>query len=80
MRELARPLAAESSAPPEMKQGMLEALFKSMPAATWIVDLSGRYSYVTDTYAKLVGRTADECIGRSVDEVMPPALARLYAL
>ncbi len=68
------------SASPVASESMLSAMFGSLPAAAWVVDLSGRYCHVTDAFATLVNRTVDECLGRTVEEVMPFSLARVYAL
>lgn len=64
----------------EAYQDMLEALFKSSPVASWIVDTAGIYTHVTDAYANLVGHTPEDCIGRRIEDVMPPSLARIYTL
>ncbi|GAA4342395.1 hypothetical protein GCM10023144_44400 [Pigmentiphaga soli] len=59
---------------------MLGALLDTLPAAAWVTDLSGRYRYVTAAYAKMVGRGIEQCIGHTAHEILPPSLARVYAL
>lgn len=60
---------------------LLEAALESLPAATWVVDRDGRYRYVSAAYARLLGipRAAD-CLGRTMEETMPPSIARVHAL
>lgn len=60
---------------------LLEAALESFPAATWVADLDGRYRYVSQAYADLLGiRRAADCLGRSMEEVMPASIARVHAL
>lgn len=80
MRKLVLSLQAADHEVTDNQYSMLHALFETLPAAAWVIDLSGRYRHVTDAYAALVGRPAEQCIGQTVDDVMPPSLARIYAL
>jgi len=64
----------------EQDRDLLEAALESLPAATWVVDRDGRYRYVSQAYAQLMGMSAADCLGRTMDEVMPATLARIYTL
>ena len=65
----------------ENNHALLEAALESLPVATWVVDRDGRYRYVSQAYADMLGiaRAAD-CLGKAMEELMPPSIARVHAL
>ncbi|QEI07240.1 PAS domain-containing protein [Pigmentiphaga aceris] len=58
----------------------LRRAFTSLPVIAWMIDINGRHVFVTDSYAKLFAKSADECIGVSVGDLWPPMLGHAYAL
>jgi PAS domain S-box-containing protein len=58
----------------------LKRAFTSLPVIAWVVDLGGRHVFVTDSYARLFGRSAEACIGVPVDGLWPPMLGQAHAL
>ena len=57
---------------------LLQAALESLPAAVWVVDREGRYRYVSQTYARLLDTSAEHCLGKPMEDVMPASLARIY--
>jgi len=58
----------------------LRRAFTSLPVIAWMIDINGRHVFVTDSYAKLFAKSAEECIGVSVGDLWPPMLGHAYAL
>lgn len=53
----------------------LDALFVSSPLGVAVFDSEGRFTRVNEALARLNGVSADELIGRTVHEVLPPTTA-----
>ena len=64
----------------EQDRDLLEAALESLPTAAWVVDRDGRYRYVSQAYAQLMGTSPANCLGRTMEEVLPASLARIYTL
>jgi len=56
-------------------QRRLEAVLDHAGVAIFLRDLAGRYLLVNRYWLALAGRSLDEVIGRTVAEIMPPAVA-----
>ena len=52
------------------------SFMRNLPALAFLRDAAGRYVYVNEAWERLTGKTAREVLGRTVDEVLPPAEAR----
>lgn len=76
-KQPAKPAEAENFGQ-DRDRDILEAMFTATAAPVWIVDADGRHTHVSDSYADLVGKTPADCIGYTIDEVMPPTMARLF--
>lgn len=74
----AGPQAHEATETTEASPAQLRELLDSLPAATWIVDLAGRYLHVSRAFAKLVGHKAADCLGMTIDEIMPASMAGAF--
>ncbi|WP_395753059.1 PAS domain S-box protein [Prosthecobacter sp.] len=48
------------------------------PVAGWIVDVSGRFHYVSPGYFRMFGVQAQDLTGRSVQDIYEPELAGIY--
>ena len=53
----------------------LQTIMDYSPAAIYVKDVSGRYVVVNRRHAELMGRPANEIIGRTVHDLFPPAVA-----
>ncbi len=54
-----------------MQEKRLDAFFTSAPAGLALLDNQLRYKHINETAAMMNGRTVDEHLGRSVEEVLP---------
>jgi len=68
-------LQAELSARQE-SEARFASFMRYLPALVFFRDAEGRYVYVNEAWEKLSGKTAQEVLGRPVDEVLPPEEAR----
>jgi PAS domain S-box-containing protein len=48
------------------------------PVASWIVDVDGRFQYVSPTHYEMIGLATGNLVGKSIRELYPPALADKY--
>ncbi len=48
------------------------------PVAGWIVDVEGRFSYLSPGYYTMFGAGTDDLTGRMIQDVYEPALAEVY--
>ena len=48
------------------------------PVASWIVDVEGRFEYVSPTHYDMIGLKTRDLVGKSIRELYPPALAEKY--
>lgn len=55
----------------ERDRRQLQAVLDHTSAIICMKDLSGRYLLVNEAFSRAVGRPAEECIGRNVDEISP---------
>lgn len=51
---------------------------ENLPGAAYIRDPDGRFTYVNGMCAQLLGRRADQVIGRKLDQLFPPEIAAGY--
>jgi PAS domain S-box-containing protein len=54
-----------------MQEKRLDAFFTSAPAGLALLDSQLRYKHINETAAMMNGRTVDEHLGRTVEEVLP---------
>ncbi|MGC8722645.1 MAG: PAS domain S-box protein [Acidobacteriota bacterium] len=52
------------------------SFMRYLPALAFLRDAEGRYVYVNEAWERLTGKTAQEALGRPVDELLPPAEAQ----
>lgn len=55
-----------------------EAFMRNDPEMKWAVDAAGRYAYINPAYAKVMGITPDECLGRTPAEVLGPRTTQTF--
>ena len=60
------------------KSAFLTSLLNAIPAPVFYKDLDGRYLGVNKEFESFYGQTEQEIIGKSVFEIAPPELARVY--
>jgi PAS domain S-box-containing protein len=61
-------------------EALVRALVEHSPVALSIKDLDGRYTYVSPAYTKYLGLAAEEAVGRSTSDILPPdVMATLVA-
>jgi diguanylate cyclase (GGDEF)-like protein/PAS domain S-box-containing protein len=59
-------------------RNFLEILLESIPAPVFYKDINGRYSGFNQAYENFFGKTKEELIGKSVFDISPVKLARIY--
>ena len=59
-------------------KNFLEILLESIPAPVFYKDINGRYLGFNRAYEDFFGKTKDELIGKSVFDISPVKLARIY--
>ena len=59
----------------EMRHQLLEAIYRSVPVGLAFLDHELRYVYINEMLAKCNGVPAEDHIGRTVREILPPELA-----
>ena len=59
-------------------KNLLEALLESVPAPMFYKDINGRYLGFNRAYEDFFGNTKEELIGKSVFDISPVELARIY--
>lgn len=57
----------------------LRAFMQHLPARAAVLDLQGRYEFVNESWERAAGWTAEEVLGRSYEEVLPPERAADFA-
>lgn len=68
----------------EARQALIESqerfhvFMTHSPVASWIVDLEGRFQYVSPTHYEMIGLATGDLVGKSIRELYPPALADRY--
>jgi len=55
------------------------SFMQNVPARASIMDLQGRYSFVNENWERMTGRAAQDVLGRSYEETMPPDRAAALA-
>ncbi|HZM46768.1 MAG TPA: EAL domain-containing protein [Burkholderiales bacterium] len=55
------------------------SFMQNVPARASILDLQGRYSFVNENWERMAGRAAQDVLGRSYEETMPPDRAAALA-
>ncbi len=53
----------------------LKAVIEGTPDAVWVKDSAGRYALVNSAFTRLVGRSAEQIVGRYDYDVLPPDFA-----
>ena len=76
-RERTQQLEAASDALAESERRFLDILDHS-PAAIFLKDLDGRYSFVNRSFLDMAGKTRTEIIGNTDHALFPPRLADMY--
>ena len=61
--------------PSGVGDNMLSAILERTPDAIFLKDCAGRYTFVNAEMERLLGHTAEEILGRSLEEFFPPHLA-----
>ncbi|MDR3348264.1 MAG: response regulator [Acidaminococcales bacterium] len=51
---------------------LLDTIFSSSPDLIWYKDAEGKYLAVNPRFSSIVGRTADEIIGKALSDIMQP--------
>src|SRR6478752_2428146 len=59
----------------ELSLERLKPILDDAPVVVFARDLEGRYLYVNLAFQKLFGKGAEEIIGRTMEEVLPPEVA-----
>jgi len=59
-------------------KNLLEALLQSVPAPVFYKDINGRYLGFNRAYEDFFGKTKEELIGKSVFDISPVELAKIY--
>jgi PAS domain S-box-containing protein len=59
----------------ELSLERLKPILDDAPVVVFARDLEGRYLYVNLAFQKLLGKGAEEIIGRTMEEVLPPEVA-----
>lgn len=59
-------------------EGRFKAFMDHSPAVAWIKDEEGRYVYASEPLARLLGKSADDILGRTDTEFWPPEMARQF--
>jgi PAS domain S-box-containing protein len=60
------------------KETFLNSLFETIPMPVFYKDRDGRYQGFNKAFEDFIGKSKDELVGKTVFEVNPPELARLY--
>jgi PAS domain S-box-containing protein len=53
-------------------------LAENISDVIWTRDLSGKITYISSSFQKLTGISAEEAVGMSIDQIVTPASAELY--
>jgi PAS domain S-box-containing protein len=61
----------------EEQKVLLDTIFSSSPDLIWYKDVQGRYLTVNPRYADIIGRPTEVFVGKTTEEILPPALAKL---
>ena len=62
----------------EEQKTLLNTIFSSSPDLIWYQDAQGRYLAVNPRFAAIAGKTAEEVVGHTVDEILLPAAASQF--
>jgi PAS domain S-box-containing protein len=57
---------------------LFERFMRHLPGLAWLKDVSGKFVYINEAMVKALGLPAEHVLGRTNDELVPPALARQY--
>lgn len=57
-------------------EGRYRFLVQSSPDMVWVTDVDGRFTFVSDTTAQIVGWTPGELVGRTFDDLAPAHVRR----
>jgi len=72
---LAGEMQEETSRSLRLKEGMIEALVENSPTVIFLKDLDGRNQVLNGMFAKVVGKTREELVGRTDYEIFPESVA-----
>ncbi|MDR2295413.1 MAG: PAS domain-containing protein [Clostridiales Family XIII bacterium] len=61
----------------EQKQ-LLDTIFADSPDLIWYKDAKGRYLTVNPRFSDIAGRSADDFVGKTAEEILPPELVRVF--
>jgi len=73
-------VSVEAAGSPANSDELYHSLVDRLPIHVTRIDLDGRITFANETFCQLVGRTADELIGRTDYDFSPPQLAAKYQL
>lgn len=62
----------------DQEHSKLEALISSIPDPVWQKDIRGFYQFCNSAFAKMMGRTREEIIGKSDHDIVKSSLAKFY--
>jgi PAS domain S-box-containing protein len=57
---------------------LLQTVLDSMSSCVYVRDIEGLYLYVNREYERIFGVRREDVVGRSVEDIFPPELARAY--
>ncbi|HET7727563.1 MAG TPA: GAF domain-containing protein [Candidatus Limnocylindrales bacterium] len=57
-------------------EGRYRFLVQSSPDMVWVTDADGRFTFVSDTTAQILGWSPDELVGRTFDDLAPAHVRR----
>ena len=63
----------------EVSEKRFRAFMQHMPVRAALFDVQGRYEFVNESWERAAGRTAEEVVGRTYEEVLPPERAAGFA-
>lgn len=72
--------AIEPSTPAASSEDLYSSLVDRLPIHVTRIDLQGRITFANTTFCQLVGKTADDLVGRTDYDFSPPELAAKYQL
>ena len=63
----------------EASEKRFRSFMQHLPARASIMDLQGRYAFVNENWERTTGKTAQEALGRSYEEILPAERAAALA-
>ena len=71
MRDISSEVAAERAL--QRQTATLSSMIEAMPAVVAVADANLRYRFVNNAYERWFGKTREQCVGKTVAEVLDPS-------